>query len=146
MSLPSNCVTDAQVISAYILCVCIVYYRCVPSIYLSRQKRRRDSLKRISKCIDTGASENFIFEELATFQGLEHAALALAISVTRCPEVIFSSVTRCVAEPQSRLPSRMPMRVFQRSLCRSTTREKIVRKAVSTGCTTGSWASRKPPS
>ena len=74
VSLPSHCVTAAQVISAYLLSVCPVD-SCVPPVDVTRMKRHRDCFffkTRIRKhwahaLADTGASENFISEELAKF-------------------------------------------------------------------------------
>ena len=74
VSLPSHCVTAAQVISAYLLSLCPVN-NCVPPVDVTRMKRHRDCFvfkTRIREhwahaLADTGASENFISEELAKF-------------------------------------------------------------------------------
>ena len=75
---PSHYVTDAQVISAYLLSVCHVH-SCVHPVEVTRPKRRRYCLffkTRIREhwahaLVDTGASENFISEELSKFLGLK---------------------------------------------------------------------------
>ena len=98
VSVPSHCVTDAQVISAYLLSVCPVD-SCVPTVDVTRPKRRRDCFvfkTRITEhwehaLADTGASENFISEELAKFLGLELHLRKQALNV-RLAEVY---VRRC---------------------------------------------------
>jgi len=98
VSVTSHCVTDAQVISAYLLSVCPVD-SCVPTVDVTRPKRRRDCLvfkTRITEhwehaLADTGASENFISEELAKFLGLELHLRKQALNV-RLAEVY---VRRC---------------------------------------------------
>ena len=96
--LPSYCMTDAQVISAYLRSLCHVD-SCVPTEDVTSPKRPSDCFffkKRIREywahaLADTGASENVISEELATFLELEthprkqaNVRLACDYSVRSC--------------------------------------------------------------